>query len=58
MRGLIGQDRSALLALLSIFLAMRSVGAAVYGKFKAAPNFPPPPQTTISDERKPDKSEA
>ena len=33
MRGLIGQDRSALLALLSIFLAMMSVGAAFYQNY-------------------------
>jgi len=33
MRGLTGQDRSALLALLSIFLAMMSVGAAVYQNY-------------------------
>jgi hypothetical protein len=33
MRGLTGQDRSAVLALLSIFLAMMSVGAAVYQNY-------------------------
>jgi hypothetical protein len=33
MRGMTGQDRSAALALLSIFLAMMSVGAAVYQNY-------------------------